>query len=162
MYKKIMVPLDGSPLAECVLPHVEAIAKGCGASEIIFVSVIEAIEAVEAIVIAAGLKESARLHPDASSIDRIIETRAEAYLKKVISQMKSSRLNIRPEVIVGKSAAEVIIDYAARNSVDLIIMATHGRSGISRWVMGSVALRVSQAACVPVLMVRSPGCKVLA
>jgi nucleotide-binding universal stress UspA family protein len=59
--------------------------------------------------------------------------------------------------MVGK-VAESIADYATKNGVDLIIIATHGRSGVSRWVWGSVADRVLRSACVPVLMVRAPGC----
>ncbi len=55
--------------------------------------------------------------------------------------------------------AEGIADYATKNDADLIIMATHGRSGISRWVLGSVADRVLRSSCVPVLMVRAPGCE---
>jgi nucleotide-binding universal stress UspA family protein len=51
-----------------------------------------------------------------------------------------------------------IADYAEKHGLDLIMIATHGRSGISRWVYGSVADRVLCSACVPVLMVRAPGC----
>lgn len=154
MYKKIMVPLDGSQLAECVLPHLEAIAKGCGTKEIILV------RAVETAVIAAGWVEYAPSQQDFRSSDKPYEAEAEAYLKNVISRMKYAGVNVRSEVIVGKSAADVLADYAAKNCVDLIIMATHGRSGMSRLLLGSVAQKLSQSACAPILMVRSPSCKV--
>jgi nucleotide-binding universal stress UspA family protein len=52
----------------------------------------------------------------------------------------------------------MIADYASKNDVDLIIIATHGRSGVSRWVWGSVADHILRSACVPVLMIRAPGC----
>lgn len=156
MYKKIMVPLDGSPLAECVLPHVEAIAKGCSTGDIVLVS------AVETVAVDAHWTDLVPVVKDTQSVDKQNKSAAEAYLKKVTGRMKSSGLNVRSEAIVGKSAADLLADYAVKNSVDLIIIATHGRSGISRWVMGSVAQKLSQSACVPVLLVRGPGCKVQA
>ena len=61
------------------------------------------------------------------------------------------------EVLEGK-VAETLAHWAEQNGVDLIVIASHGRSGVSRWVMGSVADRVLRSACVPVLMIRAPGC----
>ena len=52
----------------------------------------------------------------------------------------------------------MIAEYATKNEIDLIVIATHGRSGVSRWVWGSVADRILRSACVPVMMVRAPGC----
>jgi nucleotide-binding universal stress UspA family protein len=54
--------------------------------------------------------------------------------------------------------AESIAEYAEKNSADIILIASHGRSGISRWVMGSVADRILRSARVPVMMIRAPGC----
>jgi nucleotide-binding universal stress UspA family protein len=65
--------------------------------------------------------------------------------------------NVRCEMPTG-NPAEMLADFAAKNQTDLILIATHGRSGPSRWVWGSVADRLLRAACVPVLMVRAPGC----
>jgi nucleotide-binding universal stress UspA family protein len=64
---------------------------------------------------------------------------------------------LQTEVMMGKPA-DSLAEYAEKNGVDLIVIATHGRSGVSRWVFGSVADRVMRSACVPVLMVRAPGC----
>ena len=64
-------------------------------------------------------------------------------------------MNIVSEVIIGK-VTESLIDYASNNDVDLIIIATHGRGGISRWVRGSVADRILQTSSAPVLMIRAP------
>ena len=55
--------------------------------------------------------------------------------------------------------ANMLADYATKNGVDLIVIASHGRSGVNRWVMGSVAERIVRTSCVPVLMVRAPGCE---
>ena len=61
------------------------------------------------------------------------------------------------EILEGK-VADTLSHWAEKNEVDLIVIASHGRSGVSRWVMGSVADRVLRSACVPVLMIRAPGC----
>ena len=55
-------------------------------------------------------------------------------------------------------AADRLVDFSEKNDIDLIVMASHGRSGVSRWAYGSVADKVFRASCVPVLMVRAPGC----
>ena len=54
--------------------------------------------------------------------------------------------------------AEDVANYASKTGADLIVIATHGRSGPSRWVWGSIADRILRSSCVPVLMVRAPGC----
>jgi nucleotide-binding universal stress UspA family protein len=64
---------------------------------------------------------------------------------------------VKTEVVMGK-AAESIAEYAEKRGVDLIAIATHGRSGVSHWVYGSAADKVMRSACVPVMMVRAPGC----
>ena len=152
MYKKIMVPLDGSKLAECVLPHLETVIKGCESPEVIVV------QAVEPLSIPYG-REVSQL----ASLEQVkaFETHqkadAEKYLKEVVARLKKTGVNARAEVIYGK-AGERLSDYATKNGVDLVIIATHGRSGVSRWVWGSVADRLLRSVCVPVLMVRAPGC----
>lgn len=151
MYKKILVPLDGSELAECVLPHLESIARGCGAQEVIFLRVVEPFHTLSsADGSAITLEEVSRINADN-------KTAAEKYLSHLVERTFYNGVSIRSEALTGK-AAEVIADYATKNSVELITFATHGRSGVSRWVLGSVADRVLRSACVPVLMVRAPGC----
>jgi nucleotide-binding universal stress UspA family protein len=150
MYQKILVPLDGSELAECVLPHVEAIAKGCAPATITFVRVAEPVQ----VPVGEGSNFAAE---DWRRIEAEHRATAENYLKQLVSRIKYDGVSLGSEVLIGK-AAESIADYAAKNEVDLIITATHGRSGVSRWVLGSVADRVLRSSCVPVLMVRAPGC----
>jgi len=152
MYKKIVVPLDGSELAECVFPHLETIAKGCQSPEVIVV------RTVEPLTVPYG-REVAQF----TSLEQVeaFETHqkvdAEKYLKEVVARLKKNGVNARAEVVYGK-AVESLSDYVTKNDVDLVIIATHGRSGISRWVWGSVADRLLRSLCVPVLMVRAPGC----
>jgi nucleotide-binding universal stress UspA family protein len=84
-------------------------------------------------------------------------TEAEKYLKEVVARLGKTGVNAKADIIFGK-AAEALIDFANKNAVDLVVIATHGRSGVSRWVWGSVADRLIRSVCVPVLMVRAPGC----
>ncbi len=150
-----MVPLDGSDLAECVLPHVKAIASGCQVSQVILVRVVDPL----------GYPIIVRAHgefgiPDKSreQIEQERKEAAETYLQKMENHLKASGPEIRSAVLEGE-VAETLINYAIKNSVDLIVLATHGRSGMSRWLLGSVADRMASHACVPVLMVRAPGCE---
>lgn len=152
MYQKIMVPLDGSELAECVLPHVEVLAKGCGVEDIIFVRVAEPFH-----VSAPSMARSYLSEENIKRIESENRTDAENYLNQIVSRVRYDGTNVQSEVLVGK-AADTIADYATKSEVDLIILATHGRSGISRWVYGSVADRILRSSCVPVLMIRAPGC----
>jgi nucleotide-binding universal stress UspA family protein len=151
MYQKVVVPLDGSDLAECVLPHVEALTKGCGIQNVMFVRVVEPFYAP------GGADSYAFSAEDEKRINSENKTAAENYLAKMVKQASYDGVNVQSEVLNGK-AAESIADYATKNEVDLIIIATHGRSGISRWIWGSVADRVLRSSCVPVVMVRAPGC----
>ncbi len=149
MYGKILVPLDGSKLAECVLPHIEALAKGCKAKSVILLRV------VEPFVVLGKYPVSQTTDPKA--IDAENKAKAEEYLDHVARRLNFDGAKIKTEVVMG-NAVETITDYATKNKVDLIIIATHGRSGVSRWVWGSVADRVLRSSCVPVFMVRAPGC----
>ena len=157
MYKTILVPLDGSALAECVLPHVESIARGCGAKSVTFLRVTEPIRIIPT---GGGDAEEgyALSAEDWKRMESESKTAAERYLNQLVSRVKYAGINIQSEVLKGGRAADMIAEYATKDGVDLIIIATHGRSGISRWVWGSVADRVLRSACVPVLMVRAPGC----
>jgi len=141
MYQRILVPLDGSELAECVLPHVKAIAKGCNIGEVVLLEVVEPPPAWAA----EGI--------DFYAVQNASVEAAKEYLSKVQSQLSSEGFNVRSEVLVGK-AAETIIEFSQQNAVDLVAIATHGRSGISRWVFGSVADKLVRSSSVPLLLIR--------
>ena len=74
----------------------------------------------------------------------------------MVSQLGKEGIGFETEVLVGRTA-DTLVTYSEANDIDLILMATHGRSGISRWVRGSVADRILRASRVPVLLVRAPG-----
>ena len=150
MYQKILVPLDGSELAECVLPHLESIAQGCKAKNITFLRVVEPLP------ITRMYGEYAFNDKDVQRLEAEHVNAAKEYLTNVISRFEFKGTNVKSEVLIGKTA-DNIADYATENDVDLVIIATHGRSGVSRWLRGSVADRVLRSSCVSTLMIRAPG-----
>ena len=167
MYKKILVPLDGSKLAEAALPHVEELAKGCDTEEVILVSVTERVQGYRAVegstepVIGSGGGWMGSIQPP---LQRLVpeafgkkEKQAQRYLDRIAKAMEAKGIKIGTEVLLWKPA-EAIVGYAKQSRCDLIVMASHGRSGPSRWAYGSVADKVLRGSCIPVLMVRAPGC----
>ena len=85
------------------------------------------------------------------------EKQAQRYLDRVAKTLTTKGINVGTEVLLWKPA-EAIVGYAKQYGCDLIVMASHGRSGPSRWAHGSVADKVLRSSCIPVLMVRAPGC----
>jgi nucleotide-binding universal stress UspA family protein len=163
MYKKILVPLDGSKLAECALPYVEELAKGCDTEEIMLVS---ATEQVRGRTQAPEAKELYRASDKpgfqgAGSEVAVTfgkkEMQAQRYLGRIAKGLKAKGMKLRTEVLFWPPA-ETIASYAEQNGADIIVMSSHGRSGPSRWAHGSVADKILRISCVPVLMVRAPGC----
>lgn len=149
MYEKLLVPLDGSELAECVFPHVKAFIEGCHVSHVVFVRVVKpAITSGHgAYVISAEIldeMESAR------------KSAAKDYLEQVVNGFPHEGTSLHSEVLFGR-VSESLKDYAEKADIDLILIATHGRSGVTRWVRGSVADKVLRSSDIPVLMVRAPG-----
>jgi nucleotide-binding universal stress UspA family protein len=151
MYNKVLVPLDGSLLSECSLEQVKKLTA-VGISEVILLRVVEPIDRDEAVTWAAA----GYLIGDIQGRKR---DDAEKYMVSVVEKLKQEGISARGEVVEGR-ATETIIDYSEKHQVDLIIISSHGRSGITRWAMGSVADRVASHSTIPVLMVTAPGCKV--
>jgi nucleotide-binding universal stress UspA family protein len=153
MYKKVLVPLDGSKLAECVLPHVESLATCSPGAEVVLVSVTERITGFR-IMDDASQPLGERFAPEAVGKQ---EKAARKYLDGIAKDLKAKGIKVLTEVLLGKPAEEIAI-FATNQGCDLIVMASHGRSGPSRWTHGSVAEKVFRANCAPLLMVRAPGC----
>jgi nucleotide-binding universal stress UspA family protein len=151
MYKKILVPLDGSDLAECALQHVKAIAIGCNVPEVVLLRVVE-----PTYIGADALSASSVVF---SNLLEQIQQEADNYIKAITQEFSNdSGINAQSMLLFG-SAADEIMKYALKSGVDLIVMTTHGRSGITRWLFGSVADRVSHHSTVPVLLIAPPGCR---
>lgn len=143
-YTHVLVPLDGSKTAEAALPHAFGLAKLNGAA-VTLLLVVPPIEGV----IATGAEP---IYVDEQWALR--KRRAQRYLDTIRKHHSGEALKTRIAVESGPAAA-TIIDYATRESVDLIVMATHGRSGVQQWLLGSVAEKVLHAARQTVLLVRA-------
>ena len=148
MYRKILVPLDGSEMAECVLPHVEEIAKRCQAEVVLFQVCQPAVILAD---YPADLREGWEDHVkrETTHLQQICAT----YLGEAEKKFREAGLNTTVRTGSG-NAAEQILDYATQNQVDLIILATHGRSGITRWAYGSTTDKVLHASPIPVMIIR--------
>jgi nucleotide-binding universal stress UspA family protein len=153
MYSHIMVPLDGSELAECVLPQVVSIAKGCAVPRVSMVRVVTPLK------IYSTEFEGTIALAEMQKIEEQSMANAREYLTKQAINMKNQGITAETSVMFG-NVVDSLTDYVEKNKVDLIVIATHGRSGISRFVWGSVADRILRTAKVPVLMVRPAACPV--
>ena len=149
MYKKILVPLDGSPFAECVLEHVKNMTVGKQIPEVVLVFVVEPIN--------KGVYDMPE--NTLADIQKQSESASEEYLKNTAAKLAADGIPAAWAVLHG-DIAEAILDYAGKNKVDLVIMSTHGLSGVSRWAMGSVAYRVARQVTVPVMLVAPPDCRI--
>ncbi len=152
MIKKIVVPLDGSKLAECALPYAEELAAKCKA-DVVLVSVTERVQGFRLVEDVSQPTEE-RLAPEAVGK---MERQAKKYLDRLAKGLEAKGVKVTKEVLLGDPAEEIII-YTEVKKCDLIVMASHGRGGPSRWAHGSVSDRVFRAVCVPVMMIRAPGC----
>jgi len=141
MFRKILVPLDGSPLAETALQHAKQLATP-GTTELILVNVIEtyrySFSSMEMVLV-----------DTLSHIRRSMES----YMNAQRDRLAAQHYTVQTHVIDG-DAATGILDIAAATEADLIVMTTHGRSGVDRWILGSVAERVIHNATLPVWLVR--------
>jgi len=149
MYNKIMVPLDGSRLAECVLPHVEAFIEEYNVGNIVFVRIVE-----PAVIFHSGE------YPISPEVLRESESASKSaakdYLDQIVNRFKREGTELQSEVLLGR-VAESLVDFAEKNDSDLILIASHGRSGVRRWVRGSIADKILHSSTVPVLIVRAPA-----
>lgn len=148
-YRRLLVPLDGSELAELALQHAEEWAYIFGA-EVILLRV-------------PTLPPYVSLGPDASmmvpSLLSEAYAEADAYLSNVCRRLKAKGLVVHKAAVEPGAVADTIIDYARDAGIDCIVMSTHGRGGLRRWVYGSVADRVLRGAGMPVLLIRAPRAK---
>jgi nucleotide-binding universal stress UspA family protein len=138
-YRSVLVPLDGSPLAETVLPPILAFAHGLDLEVVLF-RVIP--------VFPPGTPEGARGEIEERS--RQLRQEAEGYLRSVAERLEG-RARFRIAVRRGEAATE-IVEAAADEHADLIAMTTHGRSGLSRLLFGSVAEAVLRQAETPIFL----------
>ena len=149
---RMLVLLDGSKRSEAAIPHVESLAASFGAemTEVELVSV-------------SSFQDVSSDHPSSMPMSWKKQTAAEIakgkqktekYLKEIASQLQDTGLTVKWNVLIGDPVAE-IIGYAQRQNFSLIVMATHLRSGFSRWAFGSVTEKVLMGVTTPIFLVRS-------
>jgi nucleotide-binding universal stress UspA family protein len=153
MYKKILVPLDGSQFGECGLEHIGAVASGGNGAKIVLFRAVEPLSVED--VSRLAVKKDDLLYK--AEMDN--QSEARKYLNQIKRRLVKSGLNAETVVVDG-DAADEILAYARNNKVDLILLTTHGRSGASRWFFGSVAEKVLQHCPVPILLVAPAGCRI--
>jgi nucleotide-binding universal stress UspA family protein len=147
---QILVPLDGSVLAENILPHAEVLARSsaCG---LLLLHVITPVETSQMRLWSAATPADLRRQAEEAAL-----TRTHTYLAAVAARLQTEGLSVRTEVMSDHDPAGAIIDRAAGDpAIRLIALATHGRSGLSRWVLGSVAAKLLPAASTPLLLLRA-------
>jgi nucleotide-binding universal stress UspA family protein len=162
MLQKILVPLDGSELAEAVLPYVEEICRRCEPVEVILLQVIPSPAGRSGAVFQSVINDfpTERLPYSQADVETAqhpiyrgqemasAQAEVEAALTPVAQRLCDGGMPTRVAVAFGLPADEI---------VDLIVMSTHGHSGLSRWVFGSVAEKVLRAIAIPILLIRPPG-----
>ena len=142
MYKRVLVPLDGSPLAEAIIPFLVEIAGPLDMS-IVLLRVLEPVP----VAVIEGVRQTMVDISEARRRD------AEAYLASVAAPLKSRGISTSCEVRTGRPDLR-IVEAARELGADLVAMSTHGRSGLGRLLFGSVAEQVLRHAEVPVFMMR--------
>jgi len=150
MYQKVLVPLDGSELAEAALPQVRNLAAGGFIGEVILLSVVE--------IDLMGIPSTCTGVINYPALVKTHFDKTQDYLEKIRSGLSTEGINVKAEAVEGK-AAQMIVNYAEKNGVDLIVIASHGYSGMKRLMFGSVALRVLHDAHAPVLLIRPESCR---
>jgi len=176
-YNKILVPLDGSKLAETVLPHVEKIARGCAVPQVILVTVTQPVrvktpkgERIEQLpvkyqssIIYYGTSMSniggeivpATLMDLPVTIGKMAKT-GYNYLARVAQKLKDNGIQVTIAVLIG-DIAEEITHFAKEEKADLIVMASRGKRGLRRWDVGNAAEKVFRSTDIPILMVKPPA-----
>jgi nucleotide-binding universal stress UspA family protein len=139
MVKRILVPLDGSAQAEMVIPHAREMAKAFHAELVLFRVAVASPVALDPVMAWGSAVEQAR-----------------NYVADVVERHRDGEVKLTAKARWGDPVEEILA-YVDEGHIDLIAMTTHGRTGLKRWVVGSVAEDVLRGASVPVLLVRAPG-----
>lgn len=145
--ERVLLPLDGSAVAEVALAPAAAIAQALSARLVLL-----------AVTFSLGEMAPALYQHHLEQIEKAEARQQQAYLGRVRASLADRNLAVDVAMTTGE-AAEEILAYAERHAVDLIVLSSHGRSGLERWAFGSVAEKVVRAATCATLLVRGrvPG-----
>lgn len=148
MFQHLLVPLDGSHLAEVAIPAALEIARR-------FDSQITLVRVVRPPQILLATTEGAVFTELLNDLRQQETQEATTYLKSLQGSLRQQGYVVHTHLIEGEPVADLILEVANGLDVDGIVMSTHGRSGLSRWVFGSVAEKVLRGAAVPVVLIRA-------
>ena len=141
MFNRILLPLDGSKLAERAIPHAALFAR-CFGSKIVLLHILDPEQHVDT----------------SSSIEplnwQLMKAEADLYLQVIAARLREQQLDVEMVIREGKTA-ENIIDFSHMENIDLVVISTHGMSGLSRWNMSSVVYKILEKIYLPVLLIRS-------
>jgi nucleotide-binding universal stress UspA family protein len=157
MYKKVLVPLDGSDLAECALNHVKKLFQDGPLGKVILLNAV-VIELPWREINAGEDRSSVAF--DYTGFRKTFIDKSQKYLAKVQSRLGAEGIKSTTETIESNSPSTTIADYAEKNGIDLIVIATHGYTGMKKMMLGSTALKVLHESNVPVLLIRPEACRI--
>ena len=154
MYKKVLVPLDGSALSECTLSHVKNLFKDGSVGEVTLLNVVK-VDLPWAVL-------GSDQYPKGFDLNAIREplfTASRKYLADIESRLGSEGIKVKTESLEGNRPADTITEYAQEKGMDMIIIGTHGYTGLKKLMLGSVALGVLHQSHIPVLLIRPESCR---
>ena len=175
-YNKVIVPLDGSKLADSVLPHVEKIAKGCSIPQVILITITEPVQVKTPVgerlerlpermqsqilyygnvsTTTSGIVVPGSLKDLPVTIGKMAKTGYD-YLARQAQQLQEKGLQVSVAVLIG-NVAEEIVRFAKSENADLIVMASKGRTTLRRWDVGNAAEKVFRSTDIPIFLVKPP------
>jgi len=145
MYKKVLVPLDGSALAECTLSHVKNLFKDGSVGEVTLLNVVK-------VDLPWGLLPPKFI--DINAIREPLFNASRKYLADIESRLGSEGIRVKTESLEGDRPADTITEYAQKKGMDMIIVSTHGYTGLKKMMLGSVAFGVLHQSHIPLLLIR--------
>jgi nucleotide-binding universal stress UspA family protein len=151
MFKHVLVPLDGSPLAEKALPYAQAILTPQG--RLTLLSVVDVPRPAFLVGPSPPLLKAEVEHYQTHPQARFSE--AEIYLRRIADKPANAGVQIDTVTVAAEDAASVIAKTCQDLEIEVLVMATHGHSGLDRWLMGSVTQKVLQITPCPILVIPS-------
>jgi nucleotide-binding universal stress UspA family protein len=151
IFRRILVPLDGSALAEAILDHGIRFGRLEPGAEVILVDVVQPVTSD------VWLSYAALSPSETVSVTHRQEQRARDYLEGITRRLEAAGVRARSHVVVAANVTAALLEMADTEQVDLVALATHGRSGLARLALGSVADKVIRGSRTPVLILRPPA-----
>ncbi len=151
MFKKVLVPLDGSDLAECALSQVKSLVEDGSVGEVTLLNIVW-------FDLPWIGEYPARI--DINAIREPLFAASKKYLAEMKSRLSSKGIKVKTESLEAGRPADAILDYTHKKGMELIVMSTHGYTGFKKLMLGSVASGVLNGSHVPVLLIRPEACRI--